>query len=521
MPNSIGDSWRLDRAILAHADTQPDRLALTFDDTRISYAELRDQVGAAATLLASHLDPGDRFAIYSMNHHNIFVLLLAAARIGAVMVPLNWRLSIAEIAYQLDDCGPKILFYGDDFADKIPELAAKSSVISTAKANEAIFPIEDLEAIEALEADNNTGDPADNNTGDDTGHTDASDAPLLVVYTSGTTGRPKGAVLPQRAMRSNAIMSTHAFDLAKSDITLNILPLFHVGGLNIQPIPTLIAGGQIVIHKTFNPAAVIAAIASNKITQVTTVPTMLAALLAHDDWARADLSSLRMMAIGSTDVPATMINQIQADGIALVQVYGATETAPTAIYQTADIAFDSVGSIGRAGIDCAVRLVDENGQDVALGTVGEIWVKGDNILSHYWNNPEQSAASITDGWFHTGDMARLDADGLYWFADRLKHVIISGGENIYPAELERVLNNHPHLVEFTIIGRDDERWGQVPVVIAVRRDQSIDAAAIISVFDDEVAKFKRPKDVIFVDALPRNALGKIVTDQVAALIAGS
>jgi len=291
--------------------------------------------------------------------------------------------------------------------------------------------------------------------------------------------------------------------------------------LNIQPIPTLIAGGQIVIHKTFNPAAVIAAIASDKITQVTTVPTMLAALLAHDDWARADLSSLRMMAIGSTDVPATMINQIQADGIALVQVYGATETAPTAIYQTADIAFESVGSIGRAGIDCAIRLVDENGQDVALGTVGEIWVKGDNILSHYWNNPEQSAASITDGWFHTGDMARLDADGLYWFADRLKHVIISGGENIYPAELERVLNNHPHLVEFTIIGRDDERWGQVPVVIAVRRDQSIDAAAIISVFDDEVAKFKRPKDVIFVDALPRNALGKIVTDQVAALIAGS
>jgi len=157
MPNSIGDSWRLDRAILAHADTQPDRLALTFDNVQISYAELRDQVGAAATLLASHLDPGDRFAIYSMNHPNIFVLLLAAARIGAVMVPLNWRLSIAEIAYQLDDCGPKILFYGDDFADKIPELAAKSSVISTAKANEAIFPIEDLEAIEALEADNNTG----------------------------------------------------------------------------------------------------------------------------------------------------------------------------------------------------------------------------------------------------------------------------------------------------------------------------------------------------------------------------
>ncbi|MDA7599656.1 AMP-binding protein [Alphaproteobacteria bacterium] len=518
MPNSIGDSWRLDRAILAHADTQPDRIALTFDNVQISYGDLRDQVETAAAFLASHLDAGDRFAIYSMNHPNVFVLLLAAARIRAVMVPLNWRLSVAEIAYQLDDCRPKILFYGDDFAENILELTAKSSVIATAKANEALFPIE---ALGALAADNNTGDRTGNLTGDGTGHEDAIDAPLLVVYTSGTTGRPKGAVLPQRAMRSNAIMSTHAFDLAKSDITLNILPLFHVGGLNIQPIPTLIAGGQIVIHKTFNPAEVIAAIASDKITQVTTVPTMLAALLAHDDWARADLSSLRMMAIGSTDVPATMINQIQADGIALVQVYGATETAPTAIYQTADIAFDSVGSIGRAGIDCAIRLVDENGQDVALGMVGEIWVKGDNILSHYWNNPEQSTASISDGWFHTGDMARLDTNGLYWFADRLKHVIISGGENIYPAELERVLNNHPRLVEFTIIGRDDERWGQVPVVVAVRRDQSIDAAAIISVFDDEVAKFKRPKDVIFVDALPRNALGKIVTDQVAALIAGS
>lgn len=505
MPDNTADSWRLDEAILAHAISQPDNIALSFDGQDTSYTSLALMVDHTSAWLARHLCAGDRFAVYSMNHSESFVLLLAAARIGAVMVPLNWRLSSAELRYQLDDCAPKILIYGDDFADNIPALVASETPLLT-------VAIDDLGSVRGA-APLGAGDIAAPPSIDDA---------LLIVYTSGTTGRPKGAVLSQRAMRSNAIMSQHAFGLTSDDIVLNILPLFHVGGLNIQPMPALITGGRVIIEKTFNPHGVLAAIATHRVTQVTTVPTMLGALLGLDEWDDADLSSLRMMAIGSTDVPVPMINAVQNRNIALVQIYGATETAPIAIYQTADMAFDSVGSIGRAGCDCAIRLVDGTGDDVSAGTVGEIWVKGDNILSHYWNNPGESATHITDGWFHTGDMARQDTAGLYWFADRLKHVIISGGENIYPAELERVLSGHPGLTEFSIVGRDDSRWGQVPVIVAVRKnaaDQHVDAQSIIAVFDGEVAKFKRPKDVVFVDALPRNALGKIITDQVVALAA--
>ena len=273
-----------------------------------------------------------------------------------------------------------------------------------------------------------------------------------------------------------------------------------------------------VIHDGFDPAGVLAAVAAHQITQITVVPTILGALLADPAWQEADLASLRMIAIGSTDVPVALIEAVHDRGIAVVQIYGATETSPTAIYQTADIAFGTAGSIGRAGCACEIRIVGPDGKEMPTGEVGEIWVRGDNILTRYWNNRAASAASITDGWFHTGDMARVDADGLYWFADRLKHVIISGGENIYPAELERVLSDFDGLAEFAIVGRDDPRWGQVPVVVAVRGTDTVNANDVLAHFSGRIASFKRPKDVLFVEALPRNALGKIVAAEVRALL---
>jgi fatty-acyl-CoA synthase len=502
-PNARG--WRLDRAILAHAEITPDKTALRSDNSDLTYAMLARRVTAMAAFLHLHVGRGARFAVYSMNHPDSFVMLLAAARSGAIMVPLNWRLTVAELRYQMVDCAPQFLVYGEEFADKVAALVADMPAIRTvmlADIDDAIGPMTPMHDDGA----------------------DALDDDLLVVYTSGTTGRPKGAVLPQRAMRSNAVMCHHAFSMTADDVVLNILPLFHVGGINIQPVPALIKGATVVIKQAFDPGETLAQIAAQKITQITTVPTILGALLAQPEWAVCDLSSVRMIAIGSTDVPVPMIEAVHARGIPVVQIYGATETAPAAIYQTADIAFDSIGSIGHAGCDTAIRLVDALGKDVPNGTVGEIWVKGANILARYWNDADTTAANITDGWFHTGDMARRDPAGLYWFADRLKHVIISGGENIYPAELERVLAGHPDLAEFAIIGRDDDRWGQVPVVVAVRRTEridakQIDAAAVMAVFDGEVARFKQPKDVVFVAALPRNALGKIVLDEVAQLLA--
>jgi len=491
---------RIDSLIAGHAAATPHRPAITFNDVCLDYAGLEKAVAAMAGWLhAAGITGGDRVALYARNHPESFITLLAASRIGAIMMPLNWRLSEAELAWQMQDADPSLLLYSDAFADTATKIAAQADC-------HAMVIGEGLSAARA-----GYSMPSQEGRG-------TADAELMLVYTSGTTGRPKGAVLGQAAMRANAAMSHHAYAMTPDDVVLNILPLFHVGGLNIQPLPALLLGGHVVIHDGFDPAAVLAEISHLRVTQITVVPTILGALLAHPSWQDADLASLRMIAIGSTDVPVALIEAVHDRSIAVVQVYGATETSPTAIYQTADIAFDTAGSIGRAGCACAIRIVGPDGQDMPTGEVGEIWVRGANILTRYWNNRAASAASITDGWFHTGDMARVDEDGLYWFADRLKHVIISGGENIYPAELERVLSDFDGLAEFAIVGRDDARWGQVPVVVAVRGTDTVNANDVLGHFSGRIASFKRPKDVLFVEALPRNALGKIVAAEVRALL---
>ena len=491
---------RIDSLIAGHAVATPHRPAITFHDQRLDYAGLEGAVAAMAGWLdETGIAPGDRIAVYARNHPESFITLLAASRIGAIMMPLNWRLSEAELSWQMQDATPSLLLYGDEFVDIATKIAAQVDCRATVIGD-------GLAAARAA-----CSMPSQE------GHATA-DAELMLVYTSGTTGRPKGAVLAQSAMRANAAMSHHAYAMTPDDVVLNILPLFHVGGLNIQPLPALFLGGHVVIHDGFDPAGVLAAVAAHQITQITVVPTILGALLADPAWQEADLASLRMIAIGSTDVPVALIEAVHDRGIAVVQIYGATETSPTAIYQTADIAFGTAGSIGRAGCACEIRIVGPDGKEMPTGEVGEIWVRGDNILTRYWNNRAASAASITDGWFHTGDMARVDADGLYWFADRLKHVIISGGENIYPAELERVLSDFDGLAEFAIVGRDDPRWGQVPVVVAVRGTDSVNAHDVLAHFSGRIASFKRPKDVLFVEALPRNALGKIVAAEVRALL---
>jgi fatty-acyl-CoA synthase len=243
------------------------------------------------------------------------------------------------------------------------------------------------------------------------------------------------------------------------------------------------------------------------------VPTVLQAIVDSNEWASTDVSALRAISIGSTDVPVQLINQVQQRGIPLIQVYGATETSPVAIYQKIEHA-SLVGSIGRAGSHCEVRIADDKNEIVEPGLSGEIQVKGDNILSYYWNNPEATESNLVDGWFKTGDVAHEDKNGFYWFDDRLKHVIISGGENIYPAELERVIRVIDGVEAISVVGKPDARWGEVPVAVVVG---TADVASIKNVCT-QLARFKQPKDIIFVDDLPRNALGKIQVHLVKDLV---
>lgn len=471
------DSWITD-----HARTTPNKAALNFGGETITYAEFETRIAEkAAELTGAGIVKGDRIAWYGLNHPEVFVLLFACARIGAMLLPLNWRLAEGEIVEITTNATPKLIIHDSHFAEQAQTLGIPTHAVGT-----QIAP------------------PATTNY-----QASLEDA-LLLVYTSGSTGRPKGVVLAQKALVANAQMSIECHNLIPSDTALNVLPLFHVGGLNILPTPAFSIGATVELHEKFDPLAMLNAL--QRINHAITVPTVLQAVITLPGWETAELSNLRGLSIGSTDVPVELIEQVQKRGIPVMQVYGATETSPFAIYQTQQEAVATTGTLGRIGCACDIRLVD-NGMDVADGEPGEIWVKGDNVMAEYWNAPELTETALIDGWFRTGDVAIRDEDGVYRFADRIKHVIISGGENIYPAEIERVLRRHPDIAEVSVVGRYDEKWGEVPVAVIVSNaPPALDQ--IHDYLDGKIANYKRPRHVVFTKTLPRNTMGKIIVDDV-------
>ncbi len=467
----------IDRWITDAATINPEKCAIEFCDEYLSYGGMADAIDAAVTDFQQRgIGHGDRVAWYGLNHPKVFVLLFACARVGAIFVPLNWRLAADEISQIVADCAPSAIFSDDAFLQHAQSL-----------------PL---------------AEPANNREG----KAQTSD-PLLIVYTSGSTGKPKGVVLTQDALIANAEMSVIAHGLTPEDTVLNVLPTFHVGGLNILPTPAFSIGATVLLHPSFEPKAMIADL--QRVQAAITVPTVLGALLATPNWASADFSNLRCLSIGSTDVPMTLIRSVHERGIPLLQIYGATETAPFAIYQTHEDAIDTEGSLGRKGT-CDIRLVKPDGEDASIGEPGEIWVQGPNTLLEYWQDPELTAEAIENGWFKTGDVATSDEQGQYFFADRIKHIIISGGENIYPAEIERILRKHPNIIELSVVGVPDPKWGETPVVVAVRSGD-VEECNLLATLNGALARYKHPKSVVFVDSLPRNSMGKVQTDLVKKL----
>jgi fatty-acyl-CoA synthase len=247
------------------------------------------------------------------------------------------------------------------------------------------------------------------------------------------------------------------------------------------------------------------------------VPTIISAISKKINWDNKVFPDLRVIAIGSTDVPLSFIKDSHSRGIPMIQIYGATETGPVTIYQKPDEAFSTEGSIGRSGLNIEIKLMLNDGSEAPVNVTGEIWVKAPNNFSYYWNNPDETEKAIQDGWFKTGDLAIKDEDNLYWFTDRLKHVIISGGENIYPAELERVLNDAAEVKESAVIGRQDAKWGEIPIAVVVLNDTTKKSVDILNIFKDKVASFKRPKEILFLNELPRNAMGKVQIERLKKL----
>jgi fatty-acyl-CoA synthase len=486
----------LRRLIRRHAEHTPEAPALRFGAARLTYRMLERRIGAAVAMLAREgVEHGDRIAFLGHNHPSQLVLLLACARLGAMQVPLNWRLAAPELRFVLQDSCADLVFATRDMADAARLAAAADCRVLDA---EAEWP----EAPEPSGA----GQPDD---------------PVLLVYTSGTTGRPKGAVIDQRAVLANALNAAHMFGLSAADRVLTVLPLFHVGGLNIQTLPALFAGAEVILHPRFDPGAFLAECAAASPSLSLLVPAVMQALVTHPGWAAAELGSLRAVGAGSSDVPLPLIAAFHARGVPVQQVYGATESGPVAVYQTRAEALAAPGSLGRAALHGDAMVVDAAGRPLPPGTPGEIRLRGPHIARGYWNAPEATAEAFRrEGWFATGDAGVMDAEGRFWFTDRLKHLIISGGENIYPAEVERVLREAPGVAEGAVCGRADPRWGEVPVAVVVP-GPGFDRVAVLRHFEGQLARFKHPRDLVVVQALPRTALGKVELAGLRALAAGA
>jgi fatty-acyl-CoA synthase len=486
--------------IARNADFTPDKTAIRFAGRTISYAAFHKRIADTARALKSELGVGrgDRVAILAANHSDYLVTLYACARLGAMLVTMNWRLAVPEQLFILSDSGAKVLIVDREFSAVVAQLAQHLPDIKVVGLD---YTPDGAPSFDELVA-SGSGDGRNP-------HTDITN-PLLLVYTSGTTGRPKGAVLRQEALVWNALMSHHAHDMRSDDHILTFLPMFHVGGLNIQTTPAVQLGATVTIQTRFAPDTALQAIAHDKPTLMLSVPAVMQALTQHPLWDKTDLSSLRAVAAGSSLIPVPLIEAFMARGIPVIQIYGSTETGPTAVYTRVGGDLSRLTSTGLPGLYCEAKIVDDDGREVPHGTAGEVVVRGPNVLYEYWGNAEATADALRDGWYHTGDIGTRDADGYFYIHDRKKNMIISGGENIYPAEIERVLHDHPCIAEAAVIGRPDPKWQEVPVAyIVCRKDMTIGADEVKTFVGQHLARFKIPREIVFVDSLPRTALGKV------------
>ncbi|WP_328437447.1 o-succinylbenzoate--CoA ligase [Streptomyces sp. NBC_00444] len=476
----------------------PHRTALIHGETAFTYAELYDRTTRLAhALRARGVRRGDRIAYLGPNHPSYLETLFAAGTLGAVFVPLNTRLAGPEIAYQLADSGAKALVYGPAFQGLVAGLPGSTDVRTYIEAG--------AEYEEALASASQ--EPIDEPVG--------ADDTCIIMYTSGTTGRPKGAMLTHGNLTWNAINVLVDTDLIADERALVSAPLFHTAGLNMLTLPVLLKGGTCVLVEAFVPEATFDLIERHRITFMFGVPTMFEQIARHPRWPDADLSSLRILTCGGSPVPTPLIAAYQERGLTFLQGYGMTEASPGTLFLDAEHALSKAGSAGVPHFFSDVRVVRPDLAPVDVGETGEIVVRGPNVMAGYWGLAEETAGSFADGWFRSGDAARVDEDGYVFIVDRIKDMIISGGENIYPAEIEDLLLAHPDIVECAVIGVPDDKWGEVPrAVVVPREDVSVDPDEILASLSGRLAKYKIPKSVVLADELPRTASGKLLKSRV-------
>jgi len=472
---------------------------------RFTFAELNARSNRTANLLtALGVKKGDRVALLLMNGPEFLESFFAIAKIGAVCVPLNWRLVPDELAFILGDAGARVLLFGEEFANGVRDLHGRGS---------------DGTRIEQWVQVGEAASCPDFALDYDTLHRDASDAEpepaaqdddlLYIMYTSGTTGLPKGAVHTHATALWAVLTIAATAELRFKDRYLVALPLFHVGALT--PITgNVYRGVTSVVLRAFDPVRTWELIAEERVTILLAVPAMLNFMLQALDRQKHDFSTVRWCMSGAAPVPVTLIESYAELGIEIHQVYGLTESCGPACLIGPDEAIAKAGSTGKAFFHTDVRILAEDGREVAPGQPGEIVIRGAHVMKEYWNRPEASAETLRDGWLHSGDVATMDKEGFVYIQDRTKDMIISGGENVYPAEIENVILGHAKVGEVAVIGQPSAKWGESPLAVVVKADDSLSADEVLEHCQGKLARFKQPTAVEFIDVIPRNPTGKVL-----------
>ncbi len=485
-----------------HADRSPDKVLATFRGESITYEEMaRRAAGVAGGLAQLGVCPGDVVGLLAYNCGEFIEAMFAVNHLGAIIMPINWRLAAPEIGYILDHSQAAALVCDSELVEVADEaiagLESAPSRVSIAEHSiEGWTRLGDLRStapvprVAAAEHDTHR-----------------------LMYTSGTTGRPKGAMISHANLSWKNLAHIVEFGFNESDLGLACGPLYHVGALDLTTTSLIAAGATTIIHRVFDAAAVVDEIECSKITTVWLAPAMVNAIMALPDLDRRDLSSVRVIINGGEKMPIPLIERIQSTfpSAWFADAYGLTETVSGDTFLDRDSLITKLGSVGRPCLHVEVDIWDDRGESVPVGEKGEIVLRGPKVFAGYWRNPEATAKAFEGGWFHTGDIGVRDGDGYLFIVDRLKDMIVSGGENIASSEVERVLYEHDDVVEAAVVARPDDRWGEVPVAHVVRRESStVTGDELIEHCRGQLAKFKVPKKVAFLDELPRNPSGKVL-----------
>lgn len=484
-----------------HSFRRPESIAVVIDDKKFTYSELNRRVNRLANALSAFgITGGDRVGVLMFNSNECMESVLALAKLGAVLVPLNYRLAPPELEYILNDSGVKLLVFSNELSYLYESFRENVGVERyVCIGGESVEPIEDYERLLARGSDS---EPQLAPTG--------IDDPLIVMYTSGTTGRPKGAILTHGNALFASLNAIHHAGSSGGPALISV-PMFHVAGLTVQALPTIYRGNIIVFQRYFDPEHALQLIERERVKMSMLVPAILLFMSQVPSFNEYDLSSLEGVFIGGAPCPGSLLRTYLDRNVPIRQGFGMTENSGSGTLLDTEDLERKFGSCGKPMMHCNARVWNENGQDAKPGEVGELMLRGPVVMKGYWNMPEQTHTSFTDGWFHTGDLAKVDEEGYFYIVERKKDMLITGGENVYPAEVEDVIIGHPKVGEVGVIGIPDDRWGEsVCAVVVPLLGQTVTAEEIQGFCTGKLAKYKIPKSVVFVDELPRNPSGKIL-----------